>query len=180
MRRGDRDKEQLWEKVRKTVKPLRSTPQPVTFEQMMDETSAPTPARRPDLPRIVRPHLPDEPLVTINRSAKLPVLDEPTAKKIAKGKLSIEGRIDLHGMTQEEAHSRLFRFVEGAHLAGKRTVLVITGKGVRGEGVLKQAVPRWLAEPVFRKRVIGFREAHVSHGGSGALYLRIRKPEHGT
>jgi DNA-nicking Smr family endonuclease len=82
-------------------------------------------------------------------------------------------------MTQAEAHARLFRYLSTAHTLGNRTILVITGKGVRGEGILRQAVPRWLAEPEFRAIASGFSEAHVSHGGSGALYVRVRNPRAG-
>jgi len=79
-------------------------------------------------------------------------------------------------MTQAEAHSRLFRFLENSYQQSRRTILVITGKGMRGEGILRQAVPRWLSEPEFRKYISGYHEAHVSHGGSGALYVRLRNP----
>ncbi|MEM9278490.1 MAG: Smr/MutS family protein, partial [Pseudomonadota bacterium] len=83
--------------------------------------------------------------------------------------------IDLHGMTQNEAFDRLSRFLQHAYDSGRRTVLVITGKGSRGEGVLKSAVPIWLEEPHFRKITTGYHEASISHGGSGALYIRLRR-----
>ena len=123
--------------------------------------------------RLVKPYSP-EPQVRVLLASKPALLDEATSRRIARGKTSIEGRIDLHGMTQDEAHNTLFHFLDRAYVSGKRTVLVITGKGVRGEGVLKQVVPRWLSEPLFRERVIGYRESHITHGGSGALYVRLR------
>ena len=175
MSAGNRDKDQLWDRVRKTVQPLKRRTSFTELGKLLNESSASSSPVEARVPEIVRSYVPEPPQQSNLLTEQLPFLDSTTSKKIAKGKLSIEGKLDLHGMTQDEAHSRLFRFVEGAHLAGKRTVLVITGKGVRGEGILRQAVPRWLALPEFRKRVIGFHEAHSSHGGSGALYLRIRR-----
>ncbi len=187
MKRRSKEDLELWERVKKTATPLRSNRAIDDFQSLFEtgvgtskdtkDTANHSVANRSIPARIVRPYVREVPEIRLTLAAKPPLLDEPTSKKIAKGKLSLEGRIDLHGMTQTEAHSRLFRFVDAAHLAGKRTVLVITGKGARGEGILRQAVPRWLSEPLFRKRVIGFREAHVNHGGGGALYLRIRKPD---
>ena len=107
------------------------------------------------------------------------LLDASTTRKIARGRTAIDGRIDLHGMTQVEAHSRLLRYLQTAYQLGNRTILVITGKGTRGEGILRQAVPRWLSEPEFRSIASGFHEANISHGGSGALYVRIRNPRQG-
>ena len=102
-------------------------------------------------------------------------LDDPTARKLAKGKLSIDGRLDLHGLTQTQAHDRLLGFLQSAHKSGKRIVLVITGKGQLGGGVLRQGVPRWLNESGFREITNGCSEAHASHGGAGALYVRLRR-----
>ncbi len=110
--------------------------------------------------------------------------------------VGIDGRIDLHGMTQHDAHLALRAFLVSAQMRGAKTVLVITGKGFResrgephlshanlhaahfGEqerGVLRRRVPQWLAEPGLRDIVLGFDEAHRSHGGGGALYVRLRR-----
>ena len=84
-------------------------------------------------------------------------------------------------MTQSEAHAALFRFLRRAQANGARIALVVTGKGAsrsdpaRERGVLKRQVPLWLELPEFRPFVVGFEEAHVSHGGHGALYLRLRR-----
>ncbi len=100
-------------------------------------------------------------------------------KRVARGKDEIDGRLDLHGLTQSEAHAALLRFLRTASSRGARLVLVITGKGARaaeGErGVLKRQVPHWLGLPEFRALVIGFEDAHIAHGGEGALYVRIRR-----
>src|SRR5262249_10750319 len=98
--------------------------------------------------------------------------------RVAPGKEAIGGRVDLHGLTQSEAHRALLRFLRAATTRDARLVLVITGKGGRGEGergVLKRQVPRWLGLPEFRELVIGFEQAHISHGGEGALYIRVRR-----
>ncbi|MEJ2433181.1 MAG: Smr/MutS family protein [Pseudolabrys sp.] len=100
-----------------------------------------------------------------------------------RGREVIDARIDLHGLTQAQAHSALLHFLREASARDKRLVLVITGKGsrtagARGDGkpgVLKRQVPQWLGLPEFRKLVIGFEDAHIAHGGEGAIYVRIRK-----
>jgi len=100
--------------------------------------------------------------------------------RVARGKEPIDGRLDLHGLTQSEAHSALLRFLRTASARGARLVLVITGKGVgSGErGVLRRQVPQWLNMPEFRALVVGFEDAHIAHGGEGALYVRVRRSRH--
>jgi DNA-nicking Smr family endonuclease len=115
-------------------------------------------------------------------AAKAPALntagfDRATATKLKKGKMPLEGRIDLHGMTQSQARSALHRFVAAAVKSGKRTVLVITGKGrlsAQG-GVLRRMLPLWLEDPALGKHVIALTPAAPKDGGSGAFYLRLRK-----
>ena len=88
----------------------------------------------------------------------------------------IEAKIDLHGMTQDEAHDTLIRFLTRAHAAGKRHVAVITGKGRGGEGVLKRAVPHWLELPALRPLVAAMAYAPADKGGEGVLHLLLKKP----
>lgn len=116
--------------------------------------------------------------------------DRKNVKKLKRGKIEIEARIDLHGMRQAEAHAALIQFLHGSAAMGRRWVLVITGKGSPsrrrdddvgrpfGEpqrGVLKRSVPMWLAEPEVRGLIVSFTEAAVEHGGSGALYVHLRR-----
>jgi DNA-nicking Smr family endonuclease len=102
-------------------------------------------------------------------------------QKIGRGSEPIDGRIDLHGMTQASAHSALAHFLRRAQHDGARVVLVITGKGKVGadphaeRGVLKRQVPLWLEGAEFRALVIGFEAAAIGHGGEGALYVRVRR-----
>jgi DNA-nicking Smr family endonuclease len=131
--------------------------------------AAPKPAARDD----TRP---------AKKSPPLAPLDRRLRRRVARGREPIEGRIDLHGLTQNEAHGELLRFLRGAQADGARVVLVVTGKGTaRGNrgaserGVLKRQVPLWLALPEFRPFVLGFEDAHAGHGGQGALYVRLRR-----
>jgi len=96
-------------------------------------------------------------------------VDRATAERLKRGRRAIEARLDLHGMTQAEAHRALFGFVGGSRTAGRRCVLVITGHGRIGGGVLKSAVPRWLHEPELRRHVLAIAPARPQHGGTGAL-----------
>lgn len=104
-------------------------------------------------------------------------LDRPTLDKLAKGRMPIEGRVDLHGLTQDAAHSLLYSFLSRAHAGGVRYVLVITGKGSSsgGDGVLRRTVPAWLSTPLFRPLVSSHDHAARQHGGGGALYVRLRR-----
>lgn len=117
-------------------------------------------------------------------------LDGNTAERLRKGLVDPDARIDLHGMTEEVAHRALLNVLRNAQRHGGRLVLVITGKGAReadphapfdmerersSRGVLKTAVPRWLSEPAFAPLIADHRAAHRRHGGSGAMYVYLRK-----
>ena len=113
-------------------------------------------------------------------------LDRRLRQRLARGAVAVEGRIDLHGLTQAEAHRRLAAFLESAQVRGLRLVLVITGKGGGdeeaswfgtrdGRGVLRRLVPQWLGLPEFRRFVVGFEPAQRTHGGEGALYVKVRR-----
>ncbi len=108
-------------------------------------------------------------------------IDQRLRGKAVRGRVAIDARVDLHGMTQAAAHRRLAAFLHQAQAGGARLVLVITGKGrtaAPGEarGVLRRAVPQWLGSAEFRPFVVGFGEAGRRHGGEGALYVHIRRP----
>ena len=111
-------------------------------------------------------------------------MDAKTHGKMTRGKLTPEARIDLHGLTLSEAHPELIRFILNAQSDGARLVLVITGKGRRGEdigpipqrmGVLRHQVPQWLRQPPLGQAVLQVSEAHLKHGGSGAYYVYLRR-----
>lgn len=101
---------------------------------------------------------------------------EPGRKRrIARERDPIGARLDLHGMTQDTARAVLHAFIERAQGKGDRAVLVITGKGVQGNGVLRRRVPEWLAEAPSRARVAGVSYAERHHGGEGALYVALKR-----
>ena len=109
-----------------------------------------------------------------------PGLDKRTMVKLRRGQFRIEGEIDLHRFTQEQAHSALDGFLAAAQTAGRCCVLVITGKGLRSDGpvgVLRHAVPHWLNLPPNRARVLAFCHATPADGGEGALYVLLRRPK---
>lgn len=122
----------------------------------------------------------------VPRLTPLAPLEEKLSRSLRRGG-AVDARIDLHGFRQDEAHSRLVRFLRSQQALGARVVLVITGKGRTespmdgmfgdGRGVLRRMVPLWLEEPGLRNLVVGFSEASAAHGGSGALYVRLRRAD---
>jgi DNA-nicking Smr family endonuclease len=137
---------------------------------------------------------PARPVKDAQQTASSPALQKPAppplvpplaplgrrlTRRVARGKEAIDARLDLHGLTQAQAHSALLHFLRNAHARDARLVLVITGKGLRGDGgergVLRRHVPQWLALPESRSLVVGFEDAHIAHGGEGALYVRLRR-----
>ena len=163
----------LWTTVTKSIAPLRDI-----APDENDEAHAPVPARRSRPAEKSAPIAPPIPEKT-ESCPPLTSLGRRTKQRVARGKEPIDGRLDLHGLTQRQAHDTLLRFVSAASSRGARLVLIITGKGGgagQGErGILKRQVPQWLGLPEFRAWVIGFEEAHIAHGGEGALYVeRVR------
>jgi len=116
-----------------------------------------------------------KPAPTALTHGKAPGLDRRSETKMRRGQVDIEARIDLHGMTQDEAHRALSGFLRDGFSAGRRTVLAITGKGAAGEGVLRNAVPKWLNETANREMIRGFSHAAPRHGGAGALYILLKR-----
>ena len=167
-RKGDRplrdDERDLWGAFSKAVKPLKKRPAAKT-----EATRGPAAAERAPkkaagvaaAPVLPTPKAPP-PLASLGRREKA---------KVARGRVEIGGRLDLHGHTQAEAHSALITFLHRSAARDKRTVLIITGKS----GVLRRQVPLWLALPDLRELIVGFETAAITHGGEGALYVRLRR-----
>jgi DNA-nicking Smr family endonuclease len=167
----------LWESVVRQTKPLRKKRDATTpaIAAPDDEAGAAVKSstlkkghRAADAPRSTRSAPP--PLASLGRRERA---------QLSRGRKDIEARLDLHGMTQARAHRALAAFLQRAHLDGLTFVLIITGKGKMGaeseRGVLRRQVPLWLSHPEFRALVVGFEQAHIGHGGEGALYVRIRR-----
>jgi DNA-nicking Smr family endonuclease len=166
----------LWTMFTRAIEPLRAGTPPA--DDVETELAEMTALARPAKLLASRPGAPP-PAAAKPPPPTLSPLGRRLRQRVARGKETIDGRLDLHGLTQNEAHAALLRFLRNASAREARLVLVITGKGARGDGergVLRRQVPHWLGQPAFRAFVIGFEDAHVAHGGEGALYVRIRRP----
>jgi DNA-nicking Smr family endonuclease len=160
----------LWNRVARTAVPLKGRAVDAVEMSKTSETRGSEPAAD-TLAGVVRP--------PATRKLSAPrQLDRPVRQKLAKGRVALDASVDLHGMTQAEAHRLLLAFLHQARDAGLRHVLVITGKGSSsaGDGVLRRSVPDWFATGPFRLLVSGYDEAGRHHGGGGALYVRLRRP----
>ncbi|MDD3288529.1 MAG: Smr/MutS family protein [Alphaproteobacteria bacterium] len=118
-----------------------------------------------------------QPAPSIKKPAKSQpiVLDKRVEKQIRQGELEIDGKLDLHGRTQAEAHAALNRFITTRYAKGDRKLLIITGKGRAGESVLRTNTPRWCEEPRLSELILALRPAAAKHGGDGAFYVMLRK-----
>jgi DNA-nicking Smr family endonuclease len=165
----------LWTEVARSVArrrgaalPTPSSPVRAARPHAPPPTSAEPPSARP-----AKPAAP--PLAPIERRLK---------RDLSHGRAAIDGALDLHGLTQAEAHQALRGFLRHSQAQGARLVIIVTGKGApldgvdhwpNERGVLKRVTPQWLREPDLRSIVLGFEEAGRAHGGSGALYVRLRR-----
>jgi DNA-nicking Smr family endonuclease len=179
----------LWTTVSETVEPLRR-------KKLLKMGGGPLPL--PPAAPEPEPPLKTPPRMGTPRPAFLPPYQAPRfsagppdkgvepsiRKKVVRGRIEIDSRIDLHGMTQTEARAALHRFIQARSQRGDRTVLVITGKGIKTDkdfvaamterGVLRTMLPLWLNEPALAPLVAGWSVAARGHGGEGAWYVRLR------
>ncbi len=180
LRRLSDEEIELWASVARTVARRRGASLPTPPRPKSAEAAAPAPAAvaRPAKERPARPPAPP-PLAPLERRLK---------RELRRGRAAIDDALDLHGLTQAEAHGALRGFLVSAQARGEKLVLVVTGKGkpaafsswLDEPGVLRRLAPHWLREPDLRALVLGFEEAGPAHGGSGALYVRLRRrsPQH--
>lgn len=175
---------EVWRAVLRTVKPLKKR-LPRAEPSSERRPAADDTAIREFLPNRPKPYLqksvypPLVPLLTppeLSPGAAVGV-DKRTVERMRRGRLPVERTIDLHGMTQAEAHAALDRTLAEAQGRGQRCLLVVTGKGTWREdgGVLRQQVPRWLNQKPNRERVLAFANAQPRHGGTGALYVLLKR-----
>jgi DNA-nicking Smr family endonuclease len=171
---------ELWARVARSAKPLHK-PRPAPSAQASKPRAKPAakesaPAAKP-APKVQPKSAP-----VVRGEA----LDRQTARRLERGAVAVEARLDLHGMRQREAHAALRKFLKWARSKGYRHVLVITGKGAEPDidrpfyaedarGVLRAAVPHWLSAPDLAPLIVSYSEAPRRLGGEGALYVRLRK-----
>lgn len=169
------DERVLWTAVTKSIAPLRTTPShndvaaPEPPEPQTKPVGRPAGAAKLEVAVPPPQNIAPPPLAPLGRRMRA---------RVARGKEAIDARLDLHGLSQAQAHSALLHFLRNAHVRDARLVLVITGKGLRGDserGVLRRQVPQWLGLPEFRAFIVGYENAHIAHGGEGALYVRVRR-----
>jgi DNA-nicking Smr family endonuclease len=179
-RRRLSDEEQtLWTTFARSITPLRTRPLPPHKPSKRPVAAAAEAAPS----ALSRPRARNEKGAQIETPPPLMPFDRRLKQRLARGRDPIDARIDLHGLTQSEAHAVLLRFLRGAQADGAKIALVVTGKGSgltdrqssAERGVLRRRVPLWLSLPEFRAFVVGFADADAGHGGQGALYLRLRR-----
>ncbi len=166
------DERVLWTAVTRSIAPLHQESSPYSHNDAVPP-ALPAPAAS-----VSRSAGAVKPGVSTTPPSPPPPLGRRMRARVARGREALDARLDLHGLTQAQAHSALLHFLRNAHARGARLVLVITGKGGRGEGergVLRRQVPQWLGLPEFRTFVVGYEDAHITHGGEGALYVRVRR-----
>lgn len=160
------DEKSLWGRVAATVKPRRKA----------DAKAAPP----PPLAKVREKPQPTRQTVGPERTSR-PMLassapsNRGAEKNVRRGKVEVGGKLDLHGHTQESAHAALIRFLQASHTRGDRAVIVITGVGRAGQGVLKSRLPGWLESREIRPFIAGFAQAHRTHGGAGAFYVFLKR-----
>ncbi len=185
----------LWRKVTEDAKPLEKRVGAGADRPRLEEPAAepPAPKAPPTRPRTAAASAPPavvgktrKPATPALESGRAAGLDRRNLERLRRGKLPIEATIDLHGDTQAVAHRRLSAFLARAQAAGRRCVLVITGKGRLGRsesgqepGVIRANLPRWLNEAPNRERVLAFAQAQPSHGGAGAFYVLLKRRREG-
>ena len=174
-----KDDSALWDAVKSSAKPVKRD---TVFRDMLTATTAPPsepPKKKKEKPR--RPSLP--PLIDLPDPAKSPTrrelrhgcapgVDRRTAERLHRGKMEIQGRLDLHGMSRDAAHTATLGYVTNARLSGKRCILIVTGKG---KGILQTELPRWLNMPPLRDQILSFSHARPQDGGTGAVYVLLKR-----
>jgi DNA-nicking Smr family endonuclease len=165
-RRATESEKALWRLAMRDVPRLdgSAAPPPEPVEPPPPAESIPVP---PTVPAPAKPSSPMQP----------GPVDRATLERLRRGQFTVEARIDLHGMDQRQAFTALMGFVDHSARAGRRALLVITGKGPsnQGGGVLRRNVPQWLMASSFSRAILTIVPAHPRHGGEGALYVVLRR-----
>lgn len=173
----------LWNKVVEKATPLKTPAEP-SVPRLSKETPRAAPPK-PIVPFTIGAKPAPRPTTAADRPSLPPIaMDRKAYNVLSRGKLKPEARIDLHGMTLDQAHPELVRFILSTHAAGKRLVLVITGKGKTSrddgpiparKGILRHHVPQWLAQSPLAPCILQITQSHRRHGGDGAFYVYLRR-----
>jgi DNA-nicking Smr family endonuclease len=176
---NDSKDDPLWVAVTKNIKPLKAKKK---IANTVPKASTPKPSKtsvksvKTEIPIIPQFGLKPSPMntkTTLNKSSFQS--DTSTTTKLKKGNLPIDGTIDLHGLTLPKAHSAFLKFVAAHVKQRSRVLLVITGKGKEGKGIIRASIKQWVDEAPFSYRILKITEASSDHGGSGAFYLLLRQ-----
>ena len=175
----------LWEKIKKTVSPLKS-------DKISPATVLDKPSKNTDSKLVVKkikkkdgynkPISPKNQNLIVKRNIPTDLryegasgIDGSSSRKLKSGKFEIEATLDLHGMTQQKAYSTLQRFIQKCVFNELRTVLVVTGKGPEGKGILRNQFPKWIKTEACAPHILAIGQAQSKDGGSGAFYIRLRR-----
>lgn len=161
----------LWRHVTRSV----AAYAPTRDTAPSDDAPAPAPSKpriapvlAPPKPKSIAPTVP----LAVGRTDDM---DRKQARRLKRGELPIDARLDLHGLTVERAHTALTGFIRRSHASGARVVIVVTGKGAEGRGRIRAEAPHWLNAPDLRPLVLAVTQAHTHDGGSGALYVLLKR-----
>ena len=162
---------ELWRFVTRNVNPYHAA------RHLTEEAPVASPVESKK-PAIVRPQdVPPKPPTALPSLSvgKVSDMDRRAARRLKRGELPVDGRIDLHNLTLEQAHDALTGFIRGAYGRGARCVVVVTGKGKSGEGKIRREAPHWLNQAALRPLVLAVTEARTHDGGSGAFYVLLKR-----
>ena len=176
-RRPKSEEARLWALVAATVRPLPGRTVAIPSDEAPEPPRPASPAKTPPpfapAAHQSRPRATDKPTPV----QRLGDIEPGRMRRLTRERDPLELVLDLHGLDQDRARGVLHRFLQRAQAEGARAVLVITGKGVQGDGILRRRTPDWLAESAVRGVVAGVSEAHRRHGGAGALYVALKRKE---
>ena len=185
MKKQNSDSSDLWEKIAKTIAPLKSDK--ISPTNILDKhnrksgskvLTSSVKSRVPPKKPISSKHqklASNKPFPSDLRYEEGAGIDGASSKKLRAGKFDVEARLDLHGMTQQRAFLSLQNFIQTSVMNQFRTILVITGKGTGGRGILRNQFPEWLRTETCAQHVLAFGQAQAKDGGSGAFYIRLRR-----
>lgn len=183
-RRVSEEERALWRSVTDTIKPLagRRRAAPRSLVREVTKPNAPVPEKRTTVDlsgvKIGASLKPAALSPTPNPFAQ--GLDKRSEQRLKRGQMQIDARLDLHGHTQAAAQGEALAFLARAIERGQRCLLIITGKGAAGGGVLRKALPLWLEASPQAREILRLTPAAIQHGGDGAFYVLLKRKRERT